>query len=71
MEVRPRVLREELMSTLTLIDASIDEVKKECRNRRIMPSELRDTSGNWVMIPLLSAKVTALNALILLNRENR
>jgi len=69
MEVRPRVLREELMSTMTLVDASIDEVKKECRNRRILPQELRDTNGGWVLIPLLVAKAQILDTLVRLNRE--
>lgn len=69
MEIRPRVLREELMQTLTLVDAAIDEVKREAKNRRIMATELRDTNGSWVMIPLLSAKATCLSALIELNKE--
>jgi hypothetical protein len=68
MEIRPRAIREELMQLLTLVDASIDEVKKEARNRRILPQELRDTSGGWVMIPLLTAKAQILTCLVELNR---
>ena len=69
MEIRPRVLREELMSTLNLVDASIDEVKREAKARRIMPQELRDTNGGWALIPLLVAKAQILDTLVRLNRE--
>lgn len=71
MEIRPRVLREELMQTLTLVDASIDEVKREAKVRRIMPQELRDTAGGWSMLPLLVAKAQILTCLVELNREGR
>lgn len=69
MEIRPRVLREELMQTLNLVDASIDEVKREAKARRIMPHELRDSNGGWCMIPLLVAKAQILDTLVRLNKE--
>jgi hypothetical protein len=69
MEIRPRVLREELMSTLNLVDASIDEVKREAKVRRIMPQELRDSNGGWALVPLLVAKAQILDTLVRLNRE--
>lgn len=68
MEIRPRALREELMQTLALVDASIDEVKREAKARRIMPQELRDQNGGWVMIPLLVSKAQILTCLVELNR---
>jgi hypothetical protein len=70
MEIRPRVLREELMQLLTLVDASIDEVKREAKVRRILPQELRDHNGGWVMIPLLAAKAQILTNLVQLNKES-
>ena len=70
MEIRPRVLREEVMECLNLVDATIDEVKKECRTRRIMPHELRDTNGSWILIPLVVAKAQCLATLQHLNKES-
>jgi hypothetical protein len=67
-EIRPSVLRAELVSVMQEINTQITEVKAEARRQRIPPQQLRDASGNWVWLPLLLAKANVLTALTELNK---
>lgn len=69
MEIRPVVIRQELMQSLTAINAQIEEVKKEAATMGIEPYQMRDHNGSWVFILLLAARVQALHALALLNQK--
>ena len=69
MEIRPLVLRQELMDAYKDVDRQITLVKDEAESMEIQPGELRDGQGNWVMIPLLVAKAQLLHGLIILNRK--
>jgi len=66
MNVSPNVLRKETVALIRDIDRQIDEVKKVSDNVGIQPEQLRDKDGNWAMTPLLQAKATAYNTLVLL-----
>lgn len=68
MIVSPDILRKETISLMSQIDAQIYEVKKEADRKNIPPEQLRDEHGNWVMIPLLAAKVNAISTLAQLNQ---
>jgi hypothetical protein len=68
-EVRPVVLREELMKTYREIGRQTDEVNKIAKDMGIEPHQLRDTSGNWLIVPLLVARVQILHSLTLLNQK--
>lgn len=59
-------LRRDTIALIRDIDAQIEEVKKEAERMGIPPSKMRDTSNNWVMNPLLLAKVQAYHTLVLL-----
>lgn len=69
MEVRPVVMRQELMSTYREIETQIEEVKKESAAMAISPHKLRDSTGSWALIPLLAARAQILHALALLNQK--
>ncbi len=69
MEFRPQLLRTELAAVLSEINGQIDEVEDQARRMGLPGNELRDKNGNWVMVPLLSAKVQVLHALTLLQTK--
>lgn len=68
MIVSPDILRRETISLMTQLDDLIREVKKAAFEKDIPPEQLRDDQGNWVMIPLLAAKVNAISTLAQLNQ---
>lgn len=63
-------LGHELVRTLSQINNQIEEVKTQAENMDIAPYRLRDTQGNWVLPPLLSAKAQCLNALAIINQRD-
>jgi hypothetical protein len=69
--VSPDLLRKELVSLLAQIDGQIIEIKREARQKGLEPKELRTEDGNWVMIPLLAAKVSAISTLAQLNQYQK
>ena len=71
MIVSPDLLRKELVSLLAQIDGQIIEIKREARQKGLEPKELRTEDGNWVMIPLLAAKVSAISTLAQLNQYQK
>lgn len=72
MQIRPLVLRREIMDCLNEVQKSIDEVVREARNKGTEPHILRSASGGWALPPLLVAKAQLLAALVSINdRENK
>lgn len=71
MIVSPNELRKETVQTLQEVNAVIDAVKQEASARRILPQNLVDHHGNWVLPPLLLAKTQCLATLVLLNEKKR
>lgn len=63
-------LGHELVRTLSQINNQIEEVKTQAEASEIAPYRLRDTQGNWILIPLLSAKAQCLNALAIINQRD-
>lgn len=71
MIVSPDILRKEMIALLTQIDLQIKEVERMARRKAIPVEQLRDNNGNWPMIPLLSAKVSAISTLAQLNQREK
>ena len=69
MIINPDILRRDTIKVINQIDLQIDEVKREAERMGIPPEKMRDTSNNWVMIPLLLAKTQAYASLILLQTK--
>lgn len=69
MEIRKVVLREELIKSYRELEAQIKAVEEEAAGMGINEFKLRDTSGNWVMIPLVTAKVQILHSFALLQEK--
>lgn len=67
MIVSPNELRKEMVQLLKSVDAQIKEIEQEAERFGIPPEKMRDSNGNWVMIPLLLAKVQAYSTLVQLN----
>lgn len=59
MIINSDILRRDTIQLMKQIDAQIDEVKEEARRIGVPPEKMRDSSGNWVMSPLLLAKTQA------------
>jgi hypothetical protein len=69
MNISPDILRKETVQLIRQIDAQIEEIKAESTRMGKVPSELRDSTGNWVLSPLLLAKAQAYNTLVLLQAK--
>lgn len=69
MMISPDILRRDTVQLLNQIDAQITEVQEKARELDISPVAMRDNSGNWVMIPLLLAKVQAYSTLVQLQAK--
>jgi hypothetical protein len=63
-------LGRELFRTVSQINSSIDKVKKEAQGMGVDPLDLRDSAGNWILIPLLAAKAQCLHALAIINQKD-
>lgn len=71
MRVNVDILRRDTVQLLRDIDAQINEIKAEADKLGIPARKLRDANNNWVMSPLLLAKVQALSTLVELNNHGR
>jgi hypothetical protein len=71
MIVSSDILRKELLGLMAQVDAQIREIEKTAETKGVKPEQIRDAVGNWSMIPLLSAKITALSTLVQLNQNDR
>lgn len=69
MEIRPIVLREELMASYREVSNQITVIKENAEKVGIDPMRMQDTSGAWVLVPLFVARAQILHALTLLNQK--
>ncbi len=67
MIISPDILRKEMVLLLNQINEMIEEVQREAKQLDILPHQMRDYYGGWVLIPLLAAKVSAISTLAQLN----
>jgi len=67
--ISPDTLRRDTIKLINQIDLQIDEVTREAERLGFPPEKMRDSSGNWVMVPLLLAKTQAYASLILLQAK--
>lgn len=65
----PDILRRDTIQLLKQIDAQINEVNKRAAEMEIESYQLQDSSGNWVMTPLLLAKTQAYAILVQLQKK--
>lgn len=69
MNVSPDILRRDTVQLIREIDAQIEEVKKFAVSIGVSPHQVRSSSGGWAMSPLLQAKATAYNTLVMLQAK--
>lgn len=69
MIVSPDALRKETVALIKQIDEQIKEIELFAYARDIASTQVTDGRGNWVMTPLLQAKATAYNTLVLLQTK--
>lgn len=74
MDISPNELRKETLATLRQINEQIGEVERiASRNsrfgRRMRAHELQDQNGQFILPPMLQAKVQCLNTLALLRGQ--
>jgi hypothetical protein len=62
-EMDTPALRDELLAVLSQVDAQMNDMSRVAYEMGIEPVTLRDTSGRWMLTPLLVAKAQALNGL--------
>lgn len=53
----PNQIREEILELVDDINTQIDVVKATAADLNVVPEQLRDHHGAWVLAPLLVAKV--------------
>lgn len=70
MIINTDILRRDTLALLKQIDAQIDEIQAEASMLDLPPEKLRDAYGNWVMGPLLLAKVQAYAILVQLQAKS-
>lgn len=71
MNISSDALRKDVVQLLQRINAQIEEVEKRARRLGIQPQEVKDDTGNWVMIPLLLAKAQVYSSLVQLQAQNK
>lgn len=59
-------LRRDTVALIRDIDKQIEEITRYAKQINVEPHRLRDAQGNWALTPLLQAKATAYNTLVLL-----
>lgn len=71
MNISPDALRKETVTLLKEINAHITVVEKEAMLLNVKSERYRDDRGQWPMVPLLLAKVTAISILVSLNEPSK
>lgn len=59
-------LRADTVGLITTIDKQIAAVEARAKEVGVEPHLMEDSSGHWPLIPLLAAKATAYNTLVML-----
>lgn len=67
MNVSKNELRKQTVSLIREINEQIEVAQQKAASMKVAPYLLVDTSGNYIMSPLLLAKATAYNTLVKLN----
>lgn len=69
--MNPPSTRQQLQATLLKINLQIDVIENHAARRQVQANELLNSDGTYMMIPLLVAKATVLNALVTLEATER
>jgi len=69
MNISQDVLRKDTVALIRQIEAQIDQVVKYANGLGVSPYSLRTSEAGWAMAPLLQAKATAYNTLVLLQEK--
>jgi hypothetical protein len=69
MEIRPRVIRAELMSCLSAVDLQESELRRHATAMGIDPYKMRDANGGWAMPEVLHSKALLLHSLTMINTK--
>lgn len=67
--IQPVALRTELMELYHELKKQREEMALTAAGMNIEPVKLRDTTGGFVMAPVLAAEANTLHALVLLNAK--
>lgn len=62
-------IRQELAETLARVKTQIDVVNRDAADMGISAHDMKDATGNYVLIPLLAAKAQCLHSLVLVNQS--
>lgn len=62
-------LRREVQTTLSELNEALEMVRAKSSSMGISPTVLQDANGAYIYHPLLTAKASALHALIILDKE--
>lgn len=71
MIVSPIELGRELVKSLGQVNSQIQSVEQQAREMGISVHDLRDTTGNWVVVPLLAAKAQLLHSIAIINQKEK
>jgi len=63
------IIRRDTVRLITQLNAQIEEVTIQARKMECAPHQVRDANGGWALIPLLQAKATAYNTIVLLSQK--
>jgi hypothetical protein len=63
-------LGREISTTIIQVNKQIEAVREQAHRAGVDAIRLRDTNGNWVIIPLLAAKAQCLHALAIINQKD-
>jgi hypothetical protein len=64
-------LRKDTVALIQQINAQIKEVEDRAREQGCAATKLIDSRGDFVLLPLLLAKATAYNTLVMLQSQER
>lgn len=62
-------LGRELAKTLAQINSQIDVIKEEAKQMDISPYRLKNSNGDYMLVPMLAARAQLLHALVLVNQR--
>lgn len=67
--INHNVLRQEITACLRVVEEQIEVVKSKAVQLDVSPYSLQDSTGGYVMVPLIVAKVNLYCALVDLNQK--
>jgi len=69
--ISPDILRRDTIQLINQINAQIEEVEAQAKLNGVKPTSLVDHDGNFVLPPLLLAKATTYNTLVMLQTDSQ